>query len=197
MSSVLLVSHTMKRSGIAHRQYKLLCDPGEGREKASFVIDLLYPQGPGPFPVVLRGDGCWGMPSDEVVRSVLSRGYILANFNRTELAPDNANRSIGLFSSYPNGDFGGIAAWAWGFHRCVDFLLTEPQVDRARIVITGHSRGGKAALLAGALDSRIALTVANGSGCGGAGCFRFEGEKAERLENILQSFPYWFTPRLK
>ena len=51
------------------------------------------------------------------------------------------------------------------------------------------ARGGKAVLLAGASDTRIALTAPNCSGCGGAGCFRFEGPQSETIENITQSFP--------
>jgi hypothetical protein len=194
-TGVLLVSHKLKTLDATHRQFKITCDPGEGREKISFVLDLTIPPGDGPFPVILRGDACWGRLSDELTRPILARGYILAEFNRTELAPDNANQTVGLYASYPRGDFGAIAAWAWGFQRCVDFLSTLAYVDKSKIAATGHSRGGKAALLAGATDPRIALTAPNNSGCGGAGCFRFEGAKAERLENIVKSFPFWFTPR--
>ncbi len=69
-------------------------------------------------------------------------------------------------------------------------------VDKARIAVVGHSRGGKASLLAGATDERIALTSANDSGCGGAGCYRQQGSGAETLADILRNFPYWFGPRL-
>src|SRR5262249_28075764 len=58
----------------------------------------------------------------------------------------------------------------------------------------GHSRGGKATLLAGATDTRIALTAPNNSGCGGAGCYRFQGEKSEDIAAILKNFPFWFQP---
>ena len=57
-----------------------------------------------------------------------------------------------------------IAAWAWGFHRAVDALVQMPALNPQAIAVVGHSRGGKAALLAGALDERIALTCANNSG---------------------------------
>jgi acetyl esterase/lipase len=70
-------------------------------------------------------------------------------------------------------------------------------VDRQHIAVTGHSRGGKAALLAGALDERIALTAPNASGCGGAGCYRVLGEKSEDIAAITNRFSYWFHPRLK
>jgi hypothetical protein len=76
----------------------------------------------------------------------------------------------------------------------VDYLLTRADVDPKHIAITGHSRGGKTVLLAGALDERIALTAPNDSGCGGCGCYRVMGSKAETLEMITRNFPYWFEP---
>ena len=47
------------------------------------------------------------------------------------------------------------------------------------------------------MAERIALTNPNNSGCGGAGCFRFAGEKAETLEIITRNFPTWFSPKLR
>ncbi len=165
----------------------------------SFLLSLLIPPGSGPFPVVLTGDACWRYATEEVTAEVMSRGYILAQFNRTEIGPDNgrSDRDTGLYRVYPEGTYGALAAWAWGYHRCVDVLAQRPEVDVARIAVVGHSRGGKAVLLAGATDSRITLTAANNSGCGGAGCFRWQGPKSETLADILRGFPYWFAPDLK
>src|ERR1035438_9807672 len=63
---------------------------------------------------------------------------------------------------------GTIAAWAWGFHRCVDYLVSEPGVDAHRIAAVGHSRNGKTALLAAAFDERIAIAFPHQAGCGGS-----------------------------
>src|SRR5207237_3161290 len=52
-------------------------------------------------------------------------------------------------------------------------------------------------LLAGAMDGRIALTVPNNSGCGGAGCYRYQAEKSEDIAAITKSFPFWFVPRFQ
>ena len=54
---------------------------------------------------------------------------------------------------------GTIAAWAWGFQRCVDYLMTDRDIDTNRIAIVGHSRNGKAALLAAAFDERVAMAI--------------------------------------
>jgi len=99
-------------------------------------------------------------------------------------------------AAYPDHDWATLAVWAWGAMRAVDYLLTLPQVDPQRIVVTGHSRSGKAALLAGALDERFALVAPQGSGCAGAASYRFQRAGAETLADITRNFPHWFVPRL-
>ncbi len=198
--SVELHSHKLKRLQDArHSQYHLLVDGPQPGRTYRFLLDLIVPSGGGPFPVVLNGDGCWRYVNDEITADTVSRGYALAKFSRVEIVPDNyrSERDTGLYLVHPEGDYGALAAWAWGYHRCVDFLLTQPDLNPAQIAICGHSRGGKTVLLAGATDERIALTAPNDSGCGGAGCFRFTGPGSEKLENILGPVAYWFSPKLK
>ena len=153
----------------------------------AFLMRVFAPAGDGPYPVVLSGDGCWQYATDAVLADLLRRGYAFAQFNRVEIAADIAG---------PPQPVGALAAWAWGYHRAVDALLQLPLADAARIAVVGHSRGGKAALLAGATDTRIALTSANNSGAGGAGCWRRRGAGAESLADITQAFPHWFGPEL-
>jgi hypothetical protein len=62
------------------------------------------------------------------------------------------------------------------------------------VIVTGHSRYGKAALIAGAFDERIALTVPSHSGCAGAAPYRFIYGKSEQLHDVAGAFPYWFRP---
>ena len=165
----------------------------------SFLLTLLIPPGEGPFPVVITGDACWRYVTDAVAADVLGRGFILAQFNRTEIAADVGSnaRTSGLYCAYPEGVYGALAAWAWGYHRCIDALVTLPVVDASRIAVTGHSRGGKTVLLAGATDERIALTAANNSGAGGAGCFRHQGPQSEKLSDLIRNFAFWFGPKLR
>jgi dienelactone hydrolase len=165
----------------------------------SFLLLLVTPPGDGPFPVVINGDGCWLRTlSQEILSSVIQRGYAAAIFNRVEIAADNAEtyRKTGLPALLLDRCPPALAAWTWGFHRVVDALLQLPVIDPKGIAATGHSRGGKTALLAGATDERIALTAPNNSGCGGAGCFRVPDEGAETLSRIVTVFPHWFSGRL-
>lgn len=189
---VVLHEATIARlQGARKLSLRLLCDG-----LALCNLSLLLPAGPGPFATLLHGDACWGYATDAVQADVLSRGYGLAEFNRTEVMSDLAGAHAQQVScaALQGYDVPAIAAWAWGFHRAIDALLQLPHVDGARIAIVGHSRGGKAALLAGATDTRIAVTGANNSGAAGAGCFKVRGPGAETLADLVQAFPHWLSP---
>ncbi len=164
---------------------------------APFMLRLYLPAGDGPFPVIISGDGCWQNASDAILGAMLGRGFAFAQFNRVEIAPDPGGANNGLAIAQPAPQVRTLAAWAWAFHRVVDALSTLDWIDRQAIAVVGHSRGGKAALLAGATDERIALTSANNSGAGGAGCFRQLGPGAETLGDLMQAYAYWFDPQLQ
>ena len=164
-----------------------------GAAPLSFRIKVWTPAGDGSFPVVLNGDGCWQYLTDAILADALRRGFAIAQFNRCEFARDaDVPRDHGVYRALP-GDYGALAAWAWGYHRAVDALVQLPFVDAKRIAITGHSRGGKTVLIAAATDERIALVADNDSGCGGAGCYHVESDDCETIKAITTTFPYWFA----
>jgi hypothetical protein len=178
--------------------YRIHCN--EVDRSFAFCGRLIFPSTPsGPFPVIVNGDGCWWYPSDDIIQRVIESGCALLIFNRTEMAedlgyedvPDKRKKNGGLYDFYPGQTFGALSAWAWGYHRCIDFLQTLPFIDNERIAVTGHSRGGKTALLAGATDERIALVNDNASCAGGSAAFRYVGDGGETL-NIMNVFPSWF-----
>jgi len=160
-------------------------------------------------PVVIDPDACWWNLDDASLTRMVEAGVALARFDRTEVVPDSGvhglgspGRTGGLYDLLPEACFGALAAWAWGVHRVVDALesLDEPgakrgsdesRIDTRRVAVTGFSRGGKAALLAGATDQRIALVHAHASGAGGAAPFLLEGEGAEGMR-VVERFPGWF-----
>lgn len=161
-------------------------------------------------PVAVDGDLCFNYAMNrEYLDVFLDNGIALALFDRTELVPDNkeASREDGpLYCAYPDKTFGAIAAWAWGYGRCVDALEKIGITDPEMIAFTGHSRGGKTALLAGVLDTRAAIVNPNNSGAGGAGCYRMhtkavyneDNEKrSEQLSDLAKNFPHWFGPEMK
>ena len=164
----------------------------------AFMLRVFMPTGAGPFPVVLNGDGCWHYADDRVIAAVLRRRYAFAQFNRVEVAPDPPTAGLDAKTEAKTRPaHGAIAAWAWAYHRAVDALQQIAQLDCTCIAVVGHSRGGKASLLAGATDPRIMLTSANNSGAGGAGCWRQAGPGVETLADITQAYPDWFAPGLQ
>ncbi len=193
-AEMLCSSSIRSEGGVGFRTYEVRCELDRGRELA-FVMNLWVPPGDGPFAIVLDGDGCWRYFNDDIVRRVIARGAIAASFNRTSVAADNRERyrDAGLYRLYPEASFGALAAWAWGYHRCVDALTTLGFVRADQIAITGHSRGGKAVLLAGATDERIALTNPNDSGTGGSGLNRLKCTGAEVIDDFFRSGNiFWF-----
>jgi|WetSurMetagenome_2_1015567.scaffolds.fasta_scaffold00351_9 hypothetical protein len=163
-----------------------------------FTVNLFIPaKVTKPYPVIIDGDLCWGSLLKRLTPAglvpLVKQGYLIAEFDRTQFAPDEDTRTRGVFPLYPKYDWGALAAWAWGFHRTVDYLLTQEIVDKDKIIVTGWSRGGKACLLAGALDERIALVAPNCSGTCGSGPMRYVVPGAERIDDIVVRFPYWFN----
>lgn len=163
---------------------------------APFLLRLFVPAGQGPVPVIVSGDGCWHYADDAALGAMLARGYAFAQFNRAEIAADPGAAPSDLALPHAVAQYGTLASWAWAYHRVVDVLCTLAWIDAAAIAVVGHSRGGKAALLAGATDERIALTSANNSGAAGAGSWRHRGPGAETLADLLREYAYWFAPGL-
>jgi hypothetical protein len=136
------------------------------------------------------------------VRATIERGFGLATFNYADVDPDALGALghgirqvyLGPGQSEPGpGEWGTIAAWAWGISRVVDYLETDRGVDAKRIAITGVSRLGKTVMWAGAADPRIAAVIASCSGEGGAAISRRNyGEAIAHLVAPTR-YPYQFA----
>lgn len=137
-------------------------------------------------------------PAEEVI----ARGYGIASFQTGAVSPDHDKRfkegAIQLIEGNvlqrPDDAPMMLSAWAWGASRAMDYFETDTDIDATRIGTVGHSRGGKASLLAGAQDRRIALVVSNGSGCMGAALTK--REFGERIHNINRK-THWFNKTFK
>jgi len=133
--------------------------------------------------------------SSWVVDDLCARGYGLATFCVSDIDPDRHEAGEGIQGHVGSGQYGWatIAAWAWGLSRAIDHLVGVPAIDAQRIALIGHSRRGKTALLAAALDPRVALVVPHQSGTGGMALSRDNDQ--ETVERITRVFPHWFHPR--
>ena len=154
-------------------------------QKITSQVTLTLPDGAGPFPVLIGG-GSWAA-------SLLRRGYAVCEF------PSSVDQAMNLQELHPGFDFATMAQRAWTVQLVVDYLFTVPEIDRARIALTGYSRGGKMALTAAAFDERIAAIILGSTGVGGVTPWRLAGERGmgEGAESTTRMFPLWFAPQLR
>lgn len=158
--------------------------------QAQVHVELIVPPGPGPFPVLLTPE-----PHRSWALVAVSRGYLGCVYAAGEGRDDTA----GWKNLWPDRDWGALLRRAWAASRCIDYLVTVPVVDQDHIGLAGHGRNGKAALVAAALDPRVAAVVASSSGAGGACSWRLfsEAHFGEGIEWITRTFPEGFHPRLR
>ncbi|MSR32681.1 MAG: alpha/beta hydrolase, partial [Gemmataceae bacterium] len=137
------------------------------------------------------------------IEQSLEEGFALATFYSGDIDPDRADKREGIQPHFekaglaPMGKhaWGTIAAWSWGIMRAIDYLVADPELDPKKIVVVGHSRLGKTALLTAAFDDRVALAIPNQAGCGGTAPSR--GKIGESVQRINTSFPHWFNGAFK
>ena len=172
--------------GYVIRNVRLEFGPGG---KGSLRVQVMIPDGKGPFPVLMAPSlAGWGP-------SLLRRGYISAGYAANDAMDDAA----ALAQLYPEYDFALIPRRAWVAGLVLDYLETLPQADMKHVGLFGYSRDGKAAAIAAALDDRIAAVIAGSTGVGGVLPWRLSGERnfGEGIESTTRSFPTWFVPRLR
>ena len=128
-------------------------------------------------------------------QQVLAKGWGYAELIPTSIQADNgAGLTQGIIGLCNKGqprkpdDWGALRAWAWGASRALDYFETDHDVDAKRVGIEGHSRYGKASLVAMAYDSRFAIGYISSSGEGGAKLFR--RNFGESLENVAGANEY-------
>ena len=131
-------------------------------------------------------------------QQVLARGWGYAEYIPTSVQPDNGAGLVqGIIGLANKGqprsldDWGVLKAWAWGASRCIDYFETDPAVDAKQIAIEGHSRYGKASLVAMAYDPRFAIGYISSSGEAGAKLYRHIW--GEQVGNIAGDEFYWMA----
>ena len=164
----------------------------DSRKKLEMRIVAYVPRTKGPHPVIIKEEGSLGGSRNAAM--FMRKNYLFIEYARGDLAPDRRGSIGPAQRAYPEFDWAMLAVWAWGGMRVVDYLESRTDVDHERIAITGHSRGGKAALLAGALDQRIDLVAPCQSGAGGAGSSRILGPGAESIG--MNDKPNWYHNRI-
>jgi hypothetical protein len=125
----------------------------------------------------------------------LEKGWGYGSLNPGSIQADNgAGLTSGIIGLCNKGqprkldDWGALRAWAWGADRMLDYFETDSDVDAKQVGITGHSRYGKAALLAMAYNPRMAIAYPSSSGAAGASLWRRDW--GEIVENVAGAQEY-------
>lgn len=129
------------------------------------------------------------------IAEMTDKGYALAFFYPGEVAPDDPELGPSALAALqpgvaPERRGGALAVWSQMFGKSLDVLGADPRLDRTRVAIWGHSRHGKAALLAAAFDPRFAAVISHQSGRGGASLTH--SPAGETVKQITDAYGYWF-----
>jgi hypothetical protein len=162
----------------------------------TLTAQVVLPSGSGPFPAVIgMNSGSGSIPatvfsSRNIARITYSHDQVTTYNN-----PQLTNNFYRLYPEYNLNNSGQYSAWAWGVSRIIDGLelvqATLP-INLSRLAVTGCSYAGKMALFAGAFDERIALTIAQESGGGGAPAWRVS-ETLGNVEKLGSTSNQWFS----
>ncbi|HTR80782.1 MAG TPA: T9SS type A sorting domain-containing protein [Bacteroidota bacterium] len=168
----------------------------------TLTSQVILPAGIGPFPAVIGMNS----PSGSIPSSIFSsRNIAEITFSHDQVTtygnPQIANPYYQLYPNLNPTNTGQYSAWAWGVSRIIDGLeLVQDSlpIDLNHIAVTGCSYAGKLALFAGALDERVALTIAQESGGGGATSWRYSHTlPASTVEDIDNTDYNWFRDSMK
>ena len=181
----------------------LYVDVTVGGETLSLSSRIFYPDGDGPFPLMI-GTSRMSLPRELFD----GRPIALMDYNERQVVnygqwgPRDSRGSYAFDRLYPElVDNGAYVDWAWGLSRIIDGLqILGPEVTRidvSHIGVTGCSYAGKMALFCGAFDERIALTIAQEPGGGGAAAWRVSHNIEEECETLERTDYNWFKESLR
>lgn len=129
---------------------------------------------------------------------ILRRGYGYATLYAGPFAADSREAAstqleqLGRLLPAGREPSGVIAVWAAAYGWALDVLEADPRIDARRTAIWGHSRQGKAALLAAAFDPRVEAVMPMQAGKGGTTLTR--SYAGETVKQITAAYPHWFAP---
>src|SRR6185436_11181521 len=163
----------------------------EGGRSVSFSAPITRPANAaaGAIPLLITVGG------SSLADVFSSRGVATLTFDNGAMGAQNGGNSRGqgtFYDLYGNThEAGSMIAWAWGVSRIIDALEATPaaNIDPKRIAVSGCSRNGKGALVIGAFDERIRLTVVQESGAGGSASWRISQAQMDAYRATVNPNP--------
>ena len=181
----------------------LIVDVTVGGETLTLKSHIHYPSAGQPPYALMIGADMIALPRNLFEgRPIATMNFQSAQVNDYKQWGKHHDRGDHHFDRlYPTlKDNGAYSEWAWGVSRLIDGLQQlgpeVTKIDTRRIGITGCSYAGKMALYCGAFDERIALTIAQEPGGGGAAAWRLS-HGVDSVENIDRTDYHWFLESQK
>lgn len=158
--------------------------------------ELILPKNKENTPVFVYIDFSKETPSKYLpVEEILDGGFGIFKVYYEDVTTDNGDFENGLCALFGKGDYGKISVWSYMLRTMASYLDTKEGLGKYAVI--GHSRLGKTAMLTAALDTRFDLACINNSGCCGASLFHGKSEGNEKIKEITDVFPFWFTKGFK
>ena len=161
-------------------------------ETLEISANITYPEGDGPFPLMI------GASNNSLPRQFFSERQVNSYSQMGGFGGGEKKDGRGTYNFdrlYPElVDNGAYSEWTWGVSRLIDGLEivgAASKIDIKHIGITGCSYAGKMAHWSGAMDERIALTIAQEPGGGGAAAWRVS-QTLGKVENLGATDEHWF-----
>jgi len=172
-----------------------LTTPANAKAAAPVVMELSFGQLPNR-PANATPPPNAPPPGTPWQQQVLAKGWGYATLVPTSIQADNgAGLTAGIIGLVNKGqprkvdDWGALRAWAWGVSRAIDYFETDKTVNAKMVALEGHSRYGKATLVAMAYEPRLAVAFVSSSGAGGAKIHR-RNNYGEMVENVAAPSEY-------
>lgn len=151
----------------------------------------------GPCRALLAIEPVWQEDpfiTNGILQQILRRNCAFIGFDHNALASYEDSTQRAALDAYPEYSWGAVAAAAWGCSITLNWVETLDEIQSGRVGVWGHSRRGKSALLAGALDERFAAVFSHMSGMGGSALYRERSEGAQRLSQLTEQ--WWLHENL-
>ena len=181
----------------------LIVDVTVGGQTLTLRSEINYPKtGSGPYALMIGTSGIALPKALFDQRPIATMVFHEAQVNDySQWRPHKERGEYEFDRLYPQlADNGAYSQWAWGLSRLIDGLQqlgeSKTKIDMKHIGVTGCSYAGKMALFCGAFDERVALTIAQEPGGGGAAAWRASHLLAE-VESLERTDYHWFKESMR
>lgn len=185
----------------------LIVDVTVGGETLTLSSEIRYPKVGQPPYALMIGTSMLSLPrqlfEDRPIATMNFREKQVNDYGQFGQHHERGQHNFDRL--YPQlKDNGAYSEWAWGLSRLIDGLQQlgpeVTKIDVKHIGVSGCSYAGKMALYCGAFDERVALTIAQEPGGGGAASWRKSHEltkEGKNLEDLDKTDYHWFMESQK